>query len=68
MTNLAPETDIEFTDRESRKPLLRLRTDRDTGHTMTTVLGIDRNNKVATLSALCIAGQLYELRNPKVTS
>lgn len=65
MTNLAPETDIEFTDREPRKrTMLRgLRMDKETGQTVSTVLGIDRNNKVATTSALCLMAQLHELKS-----
>jgi hypothetical protein len=64
MTNADP-LEIEFTDREPRKrTVLRgLRMDRECGQTVSTVLGIDRANRVSTTSALCLMARVHELHN-----
>lgn len=57
--------EIEFTDREPRKrtALRGLRMDSECGQTVSTVLGIDRENKVSTTSALCLMARVHELHN-----
>jgi hypothetical protein len=64
MTNADP-LKVEFTDREPRKrtTLRGLRMERECGQTVSTVLGIDRENKVSTMGALCLMARVHELHN-----